>query len=459
MTVETSTARDRYSTVVVGAGIAGLTVAAGLADARALVLEREPEIGGRVRSIALGDHVYNRGAQVIIGHHSLVGEVASGLGLGLRRVPKGVRTLHMRGRYVRARSDPGYLARIPLSLAEKRQLVATVLRLRVHYRFLAGHPVDVSDPRVAELDRVTFAEFVRARTPGLRALWDTLCLNTASVPADEVAALHPVRGLLDFMTPEWHVEGGMGRLPAELGSRLTCPIHLGAEVVVVDATRDAVRIEYLRAGRRYRVFADQCVMAVPSPIILRVVRGLPDWKIAVLSRIDFAMDASAAFLLGRSAESVVGPSVWRVPVVGRTIIGIVNPGVSLSAAERSSRRGGLIRVYLGQPSARRLQGESDEHTLDILQRELTELFPAVAGAVTERVLTRWEFADSPWRPGRAALGGQLSAAVGRVHFCGDFIDPAGMEGAVRTARQVVKEITGHAAPTRPRPADGVEGVE
>src|SRR5260370_22990564 len=90
---------------------------------------------------------------------------------------------------------------------------------------------------------------------------------------------------------------------------------------------------------------------------------------------DFACDASAAFPLDQPAEQVLGRATWRIPVVGKSIIGVVNPGVTLTDEDRRRRRGGLIRVYTAQPSALRLEGKSDEAALDILQRNLIEHLP------------------------------------------------------------------------------------
>src|SRR5260370_1109784 len=137
-------------------------------------------------------------------------------------------------------------------------------------------------------------------------------------------------------------------------------------------------------------------------------------------------DGSAGFLVDQRAEQVLGRATWRIPVVGKSIIGVVNPGVTLTDEDRRRRRGGLIRVYTGQPSALRLEGKSDEAALDILQRDLIELFPAAANSVTDRALARWQFADSPWPPGRAAVAAHPGASC---PGSGDGVGPPGLVNA------------------------------
>ena len=68
-------------TVIVGAGLAGLTVAYGLRDRNILVLEKEDRPGGRTLSLEMGPYVYNAGAQVVLGDDSLTARLANEVGV------------------------------------------------------------------------------------------------------------------------------------------------------------------------------------------------------------------------------------------------------------------------------------------------------------------------------------------------------------------------------------------
>ena len=54
-------------TVIVGGGIAGLTVGYRLRDKDILLLEKEDQCGGRTQSVEMGEYVYNAGAQAVFG--------------------------------------------------------------------------------------------------------------------------------------------------------------------------------------------------------------------------------------------------------------------------------------------------------------------------------------------------------------------------------------------------------
>ena len=68
----TSRPSKPFDAVIVGGGLAGLTVAYRLQDEDILLLEREDYCGGRTLSKQMGEYVYNMGAQVVNGDDSLV---------------------------------------------------------------------------------------------------------------------------------------------------------------------------------------------------------------------------------------------------------------------------------------------------------------------------------------------------------------------------------------------------
>ena len=68
-------------TVIVGAGLSGLTVAYRLKDKNILVLEKEDVCGGRTISRKMGEYVYNAGAQVVLGDDSESSKLARELGV------------------------------------------------------------------------------------------------------------------------------------------------------------------------------------------------------------------------------------------------------------------------------------------------------------------------------------------------------------------------------------------
>ncbi|MDP7212053.1 MAG: NAD(P)/FAD-dependent oxidoreductase, partial [Vicinamibacterales bacterium] len=70
---------ETYDVVIVGGGIAGLTVAYQLGNQNVLLLEKEDICGGRTLSTNIGPYVFNQGAQMIPGGETNVAKLADEL--------------------------------------------------------------------------------------------------------------------------------------------------------------------------------------------------------------------------------------------------------------------------------------------------------------------------------------------------------------------------------------------
>ena len=86
-----------------------------------------------------------------------------------------------------------------------------------------------------------------------------------------------------------------------------------------------MEVIYRSCGERKAVRARRCVVALPATTARQVVKGLPGWKADALPSIDYLPLSTAAFRHTGSTERLMGEGVWRVLVVGKRIIGIVNP--------------------------------------------------------------------------------------------------------------------------------------
>jgi monoamine oxidase len=127
-------------------------------------------------------------------------------------------------------------------------------------------------------------------------------------------------------------------------------------------------------------------------------------------------------------------------VVGRRICSITNPTFTFPQEIKERTGQGLLRVYTGDAVAKELMELSDGEALEVLAEELISTLPGIRGKIVTSSIKHWRHAISPWRPGRLELVPALQASIGDIHFCGDYTDGSGMDGAVHSADRVLEEL-------------------
>lgn len=435
-----SDAIKRYDVVIVGGGIAGLTVAYRLRDRNILLLEKEDVCGGRTLSMDMGPFVFNQGAQMIPGANTNVARLADELEVKRVLIDKTKTCTHINGKLVAESSDLKYLLRLPIPLLEKFKLGRTVLRLRSKYSGIVDKPPDANDPLFRELSETSLVDLLKIKHPDVKALWDSFSMAASTLASDEVAAFQPINTFLHHAADEYYVEGGTGQLTQALANRIGDRAVTNATVTDVVPDGDGVAVQYEQDGISHTVEADRCVMAVPAPLALRVLRDLPEAKRAALAQCEYGAMTSAAFLLDKPSESFLGEGVWRIPVAGKVTCGISDPTYTFPVSLKREDGRGLIRLYTGDKASKELQKLPDDEALDILERDLVDIFPLTQGRTLERSIKHWPHAICPWRVGRLSLIDDIRATHDNIHYCGDYTENSGLEPSVLSAQRVISEI-------------------
>ncbi|RVA16339.1 hypothetical protein EN935_37595, partial [Mesorhizobium sp. M7D.F.Ca.US.004.03.1.1] len=255
-----------------------------------------------------------------------------------------------------------------------------------------------------------------------------------------VAAFQPLSNLLHLTSVEYVVEGGTGNLVKAIVDALLVQhgtrLIRGRPVKSVTDTDGVARIN-LEDGET--LLARHAVLAVPADIAARIVDDLPSWKRTALQAIDYAEDASVAFSLSRPATDFLPHGIWRLPVVGRGMIGLCN-AEHASPPDQPRRIAGMIRGYTGHDTAHLLRNMAGEDRHAFLLADLDAILPGAAAACTDVQVALWQRADSPWRVGRLKHIEALARPTGRIFFCGDYVDPSGMNGAVLTGQRAAAQL-------------------
>lgn len=299
--------------------------------------------------------------------------------------------------------------------------------------------LDADNPEVIELNSKTLDEFIGPCAADLKEIWNVLSISSTTRPANQVAAYYPINAFLHFLDDEYYVQGGTGRLTSTLHERLGSKVETGAEVQEVTTEQGKVKVTYMKAEALQTVLAEQCVIGVPAPIALKIVRSLPAWKRDALSRVEFGPGTTAAFSTSEPAERFLGHGVWRVPVSGRSFSSMTNPTITFSG-DIKRRHGGIVRVFALGSESRALMTMSDGEALEMLTGDLIATLPDLRGKITDSAIWHWPLALSTWLPGHINLLPALQAPANNIYYCGDYTISAGMEAAVESAYRVADAI-------------------
>ena len=439
MSSQTNTS-ETYDVVIVGGGIAGLTVAYQLDNQNILLLEKEELCGGRTLSMKMGPYVFNQGAQMIPGDTTNVAKLADELGVTRTLIDKTKTSTYMNGKFVTSSSDFKFLLGLPIPFLEKLKMAIGIIRMRSRYSGIVDKSPRSDDRKFQELSEKTLVEQLNIRHPSVKAFWDSVAKSSSTLGAAEVAAFQPVNTFLHHAADEFFVEGGTVQITRTLADKTKARIETGATVTEVGSTDDGATVQYEKNGALHSVQAKKCVMAVPAPLALSVLQDLPKAKRVALEQCEYGAMSSAAFLVDRPSQEFFGEGVWRVPVVGMKTIGIGDPTFTFPDDMKREDGRGLIRLYAGDDGSQTLHKMSDDEALDAFEKDMWDIFPSTRGRVLDRALKHWTHAICLWRVGRLNLIDDIRAPHDNIHYCGDYTENSGLESAVLSAKRVISEL-------------------
>lgn len=405
---------------VVGGGVAGLSVAARLAEAglAVTVLESAQQVGGRARDERIDGFTLSDGSHLLHTTWATLRQTVSPAGLALAGFAPGVR-ICASGRRVRFGAAPTRpqqtfsALRMPIgTTTDKARLSKLLYRLATSApeRALAGPEYSAGDSyAVRGYSAELVDQFLRPYLAGLAADED---LATSARGGDWLLRLL-VRGRFAM------AGGGIGVVARELAARLPeGTLRLGTRVHTVRADRVVTDDEEIRA-RAVVVAADpySAVELLPGLHEPRMRSVTTLWHVADDAEVPAEPDRAASVLV----DAEPGSPIARTMIVSRAAPKLAPQGRALVATtvygEDGKELGALDRAVLERladllgPAARRWE------TLDIRHVE--------HGVVTMQ--SPHNFA----RPVRLING---------LYVCGDHRDLPNIEGALQSARRAANAV-------------------
>ena len=440
----------RYEAVIVGGGIAGLTAGWTLRDRKILVLEATDRVGGRMRSEPRGPYWLNLGAHLFGGPGTLMDRLVTETGLETRRIPGNRMGLAFRGRVVASGRPETYPFRLPLSWGARLSFVRAGLRLRAaaqeHIRAVRPRPGETAIEKrarvLAHRDDQSFAAYLGDLHPDVAAIFRAISERVTAEPeqisAGCGAALFALVWGDDQTGSARNLIGGSELLPQALAHRLGERVLTGAAVEEVAPHADGVRVRFVRQGAPVDVSADYAIVATPSYVTHRIIRGLPRDTAEALASIPYGPFICGAFLTEES-----GPMPWdhiyAIAVVDKSFNMLFNHANPLRTPDKREP-GGSLMVYAGGDRGRRLLPLSNDEIRALFLRDLHDVLPATRGIVREVLIQRWEHAIPYAPPGRARIQPVLSRPLGRVFLAGDYLEFPEMEAAAATGLEAAQEV-------------------
>lgn len=464
--VDAGTGNRLRDCVVVGGGIAGLTAAWNLRDRDLVLLERDVQVGGRIRSELRGDYWLSVGAHMFPEPDSIVGRMVEDLQLETLRINGDLLGVWMDGKLVRGGRPETYPLRLPMERRARVDLVSSGLRIRraaAKYEQLSGGSDGATRPEIrhrllAFMDDRPFSDLVGKVHPQVDALFRTTAHRMTAEP-EEVAA----GCMAALFAHVWssgdtvlgrNMRGGSAQLPLALARELGNRVRTGALVRSVKLDPDhTVSVDYEQEGERKTVRARCAIVATPAYVTKEIVAGQPQDLATALESIDYGPFVVAA-ILTKETGRMPWDDLYSVVTPGLAFTMFFNHANVLRRDSEPRRPGGAIMLYAGAGRARTQLELSDAQIRDAFLTDLARVFPDTRGIVDDVWIQRWPKAQPFQKPGRSKHQAAFERGIdGRIILAGDYTgDWAQMESAAEMAREAAITVRAMLHETSLQPA-------
>jgi len=408
----------RVDVMVVGGGLAGLTVGASLENYDLLILERESELGGNARAGNWNGVDYALGSAYFVDKSKPFGSFYEKLGITPRSVPETVNSV-----FTGAPRSPDAL---------KGTLQAPFARLRQHFQEIVASadfpkiPIEKASARALKLDGVSFLDYLRRQNvdPVLHDLIDAYCYSSFSAGADAVSAYVGVNFYSEIVSPIYAFPGGNAFLSRALKGQIersgSHRLQTGAAVFAVEPDEEGFsRVGWFDVANPSEprcIAARWVVVATPYFFAGRILRGVePDITATMRSTTRGSYLVANCCFEGKLKLSSYDAWTPSNPVFTDAVdaSGALPPGARPTTHD-------VLTVYApfrdpGQGRAQLLEGDRAALATPIVEGLRRFLPDALAAARLKEVrLTRWGHQHLIPRPGTVTRMRGLPKRFGNV---------------------------------------------
>ncbi|RJG27125.1 protoporphyrinogen/coproporphyrinogen oxidase [Massilia cavernae] len=428
--------------VVIGGGLSGLIAAwrLGQAGVSCFVLEAGDRLGGRVKSVKLGDCIVDTGAVAMLGSYAVMAQMARELGLSKELTRGTIRFGVPRNGHLHV-LDTGRPAALLntglLSWASKwrlRKLAKPMLRLwpRMNFESIA---------RLTDADTETVGSFSGRELnaeiheyligPLIRALWQR---DPGDTPAVDLFC-----SLKIFAPTMFALDAGLQRVPDALASAVRAV--MGARVLSVEDGPEGVRVCWNERGEiRSKTFR-QAVLAVPPLDAAALLQPRSLALQAAFAAQPYSCSVNVHFALSKRIGGdvlVVFPPESEAPDL-TTVVFEHNKGPG-----RAPLGKGALSLYWRDAWSRARMDADDESVIRDAIEQARRVVPELDASLIEVAhVERWPFSGVCRSVGGAAAVAEIERAAAGFYnlaLAGDYFVLSGMNAAVVSGQKAARTI-------------------
>lgn len=430
--------------VVVGAGLAGLAAAVGLARAGldVRVLEARQRVGGRVYTVRApfsdGLHA-EAGAEFISPGHETLRRFLRAYDVPLGTRPDRPRTYFFEGKLIRGASPAEYGGQIAADFARVEARVPELTAL------LPDPGRAWEAPAAAELDAISLGTWFdqQQRHRVVRAFqWLWVAVDYGVTP-DKLSLLMYTRDekLIEQAParPGDLVPGGLDQVPRAMAAELGRRVHLASPATAIEQRERGVTVHYIGG----RIEAEYAVLAVPATVLRRFVFDPPleRPKAEAIAGLRYNQVLKVHLQFRRRFWCDDGGTVGLMSDLP------IQTAWDSTCAQPGER--GILSVYAADWAALVLAGLPEPERFAFCLEQLERIYPGCGASFERGASVVWHAepenggAYSYFGPGELTrFAPWLARPAGRLHFAGEYTDiwQSTMNGALASGVRAAEEI-------------------
>lgn len=431
--------------VIVGGGLGGLMAALSLKDLDVLILEKEEKAGGHARSGQWEGITYSEGAAYITEPTPIMAKLFADIGYTPTLIPNPVDSLLDKKVFAPDFFEHGR-EKLPYTDAVKKQFEQFRHDILAHPA--PAFPFDTPDPLHRQLDKISFAEFVKPYGPELGKVMDLYCLSALGGPAANVSALGGVYFYAGEFGPRYTSPGGTAKIAEKMAVQVEASgegrIKKQATVVRIQPQSQGVWVTYVENQQPVTIEAKAVIIASSKQFAKYMLQGIPEAQ------------KNAMFQMVYEPYLVANVLINGTPYRGS--FDLWTPGAAFSDVIVADfiegdvkRTKSVLSIYHPLPVANRYQLLDNAEIEKMVRANvsyLDEFFPGITSQVEEVRCYRRGHAMIQTRVGSLELIPKIKKPVGNVFFAhsdGQMI--ACVEAALNEGEQAAKQAKAALAKT------------